>query len=144
MRFFVGLDAGEGHGQDTIFHRGFDGFLRDVGWESKGPDEGTSPSLAHDVPTVLPKEGRDLARDRQSVVVHVDCDLVSRDTGKFEGDSYPVRGRIFEYVHSGLEDTTDAGSLGDMIVRAGVVVDRVIVVVRREHVIVVSCDGHVG
>lgn len=73
---------------------------RDVGWERKGPDEGTSPPLAHDVPTVLPKEGRDLARDRQPIVEHVDCDLVPRDTGEFEGCSHHVRRGILEYVHS--------------------------------------------
>jgi len=144
MRFLVGGNAGEGHGQDTIFHSGFDGFHRDVSWERKGPDEGTSPSLAYDVPTVLPKEGRNLARDRQPIVEHVDCDLVSRDAWKFEGYSDHVCRRILEYVHSRLEDTTDAGSLGDVMVRTGVVVNRVIVVVRRVHVVVVSRDGHVG
>lgn len=44
----------------------------------------------------------------------------------------------------GLEDTTDTGSLGDVMVGAGVVVNRVVVVVRRAHVVVVSRDGHVG
>ena len=43
-----------------------------------------------------------------------------------------------------LEDTTDAGSLGDVMVRTGVVMDHVVVVVRRVHVVVISCDSHAG
>lgn len=38
----------------------------------------------------------------------------------------------------GFEDTTDTGSLGGVMVRTGVVVDHVVVVVRRIHVVVVS------
>jgi len=37
---------------------------RDVGWERKGPDEGTSPSLSQNVTIILAKERRYLARDR--------------------------------------------------------------------------------
>ena len=44
----------------------------------------------------------------------------------------------------GLEDTTLPGGLGDVMVRAGVAMDRIVVFVRGVHVVMVSCEGHGG
>jgi len=43
-----------------------------------------------------------------------------------------------------LEDTTLPGGLGDVMVRTGVMVHRIVVVVRRVHVVMEFGEGHVG
>jgi len=134
---------------------------RDVGWKCEGPGEGTSPSLLQEITIVLAEERGYLARDRQPIVEHLDIDLVLRDAGDFEGYCYHIRHRVLEYVHSTisnrvrdshreeadrnapwLENTALPGGLSDMMVRSGVVVHRIVVVVRR--VCVVGISRHVG
>ena len=134
---------------------------RDVGWECEGPGEGTSPSLLQDITIVLAEERSYLARDRQPIVEHLDGDLVLRDARDFEGYCYRVRHWVLEYVHSTisnrvrgghgeeadrnipwLENTVLPGRLSDVMVGSGVVVHRIVVVVRRVHVVGISC--HVG
>ena len=144
---------------------------RDVGWKCKSPDERTSPSFPQDVTIVLAKERGYLPRDRQPIVKHANSDLVSRDARKFEGRRYRVRHRILEYIHSRIcnrvrnghrldgdgggwegadrdspwpKDATLPRSLNDVMVRTGVAMDRIVVVVRGIHVVVVSWKGHGG
>lgn len=143
---------------------------RDIGWKCKSPHEGTSPPLPQDVAVVLAIERSYLPGDCQPIVVHVDSDLVLRDARKFESYCDHVRHRIFEYVHSGIsnrvrdghrldgdrgwgdadrhlpwfEDAALPGGLGDVMVRTGVAMNRVVVVVRWVHVVVEWREGHGG
>lgn len=75
--FFFRWNSRERHGQHAVFQSGLDGLGRDVGWELEGPTERTSSPLVEDISIVWTGIGRDLARDRQPVLIHVDGDIVS-------------------------------------------------------------------
>ena len=122
---------------------------RYVGGKHKGPRERPSPPLPQNIPITLVEERSNFPRYRQPVVVHVDRDLVSRDTRKFKCRRNQIHHRILEHVHStvtkrsqersssGLgtdnsprpEHTTLPGGLNDVMVRIGIAMYCVVVVV---------------